>query len=282
MSIGPGPQPWSAEDFRPIAAILEGRHALLLTPHRLTLLQARLQARLRAQGVPSFTWFHERELLARPNGPGHQLLIDLSTVNHTSFFREAVELRFVAEQLASQMRSTPAVPVRIWSAGCSAGQEPYSLAISLAELVPGLGPERLEYWASDLSYEIVHAAARAIYRDRELTDVTPERLRRFFLRGRGPRSGEYRVAPEIRRLVRFVHFDLRSSEWPIPGVFDAILCRNVLLYFTDEERPQVLDRLARHLRPGGWLIIGNCEILPDRPGLLEKYAPSIFRRVTTP
>ena len=125
------------------------------------MLQARL-ARLQ-RGVPSFTWFHDRELKDRPDGPGMQLLIDLSTVNHTSFFREAARLRFLAERLAKRLRRGRPGPVRVWSAGCSAGQEPYSLAMDLTELVSGLGSEHLELWASDLSLEMIRHAARAIY-----------------------------------------------------------------------------------------------------------------------
>ena len=82
--------------------------------------------------------------------------------------------------------------------------------------------------------------------------------------------------------MTFQQFDLRSSEWPISGDFDAILCRNVAIYFTDRERLILMDRLARRLRDEGWLVVGNCEILPDRPGLLQKHAPSLFRKVATP
>ena len=281
MSHEPDPDPWSEEDF-PRSRGCSARHLGTLPLHRLGLLRARLRARLQARGVPSFTWFHDRELKDRPDGPGMQLLIDLGTVNHTSFFREAARLRFLAEWLAKRLRCGRPGPVRVWSAGCSAGQEPYSLAMDLTELVSGLGSEHLELWASDLSLEMIRHAARAIYKARDLGHIPPERLRRFFLRGRGPRHGSYRVVPEIRRLVTFQQFDLRSSEWPISGDFDAILCRNVAIYFTDRERLILMDRLARRLRDEGWLVVGNCEILPDRPGLLQKHAPSLFRKVATP
>ncbi|MBX6312526.1 MAG: protein-glutamate O-methyltransferase CheR [Isosphaeraceae bacterium] len=240
------------------------------------LIRARLQGRLRAQGIPSFTWFHDHVLRPQPGGSGMQLLIDLSTVNHSAFFREPEPLHALVAWLAGRL---PLGPVRVWSAGCSAGQEPYSLAMMLAELVPTLGPDRLTIWASDLSLEMIRTAARAIYAARELADVPPDRLRRFFLRGRGPRHGLYRVAPEIRRLVTFQHFDLRRSDWPMPGDFDAILCRNVALYFDEAERLSLLERLAGRLRPGGWLVVGRCEILPERPRPLQKCAPSIYRKV---
>ena len=276
-----GPEPWSDEDFGAVAEALRSRHGAPLPPHRLSLLQARLRARLMARGVPSFTSFRDREIRNQPDGPGMQLLIDLTTVNHTTFFREQPQLRALAGWLAERLRAEPPGRVRAWSAGCSGGQEPYSLAIILAELVPDLATRAPELLATDVSLEMVRGAARGIYDERELADVPPDRLRRFFLRGRGPRHGVYRVVPEIRRLVTFQHFDLRSPTWPVAGLFDAILCRNVALYFEEAERARLIDRLAGRLKPGGWLVVGNCEIFPDRPGLLRKHVQSTFRREPT-
>jgi chemotaxis protein methyltransferase CheR len=279
------PEPWSDADFRPVETILRARpHGGALSSQRLALIRARLRARIEARGIPSFAWFHTHHLHARPAGAGMQLLIDLSTVNHSSFFRESVPLEALAGHLAGLLRSRgpTAGPVRVWSAGCSAGQEPYSLAMLLAESVPGLAPAALEIRATDIALGVVRSAARAIYDGRDLDEIAPERLRRFFLRGRAKRHGTYRVVPEIRRLVTFQHLDLRQPTWPLPEDFDAILCRNVAIYFTEPERLALLDRLAGRLRPGGWLVVGNCEILPERPGLLQKVAGSIFRRVSTP
>jgi chemotaxis protein methyltransferase CheR len=280
MSRALSPVPWSAEDFRPIAAVLRGRPGGPLPPQRLDLIRARLQARLRSRGLPSFTWFHENVLRPRPGGSGMQMLIDLSTVNHTTFFREAAPLWFLAERLAERLRgsATATATVRVWSAGCSAGQEPYSLAMTLAELLPSLAPGRFVGWASDMSLEMIRTAARAIYPGRDLADVSPERLRRFFLRGRGPRQGAYRIVPEVRRLWTFLHFDLHEADWPVPDDLDAILCRNVAIYFAEADRRPLLDRLAGRLRDGGWLAVGNCEILPDCPPVLRKVGPSMFRK----
>jgi chemotaxis protein methyltransferase CheR len=281
------PEPWSDADFLPVEVVLRARpHGGALSSQRLGLIRSRLQARLQARGIRSFTWFHDHHVLARQGGAGMQLLIDLSTVNHSAFFREPGPLQALADHLAALVRgrSPAAGPVRVWSAGCAAGQEPYSLAMLLAESLPGLSltPTALEIRATDIALEVVRTGARAIYEARDLAEVAPERLRRFFLRGRGTRQGTYRIAPEVRRLVTFQHLDLRAPAWPVPERFDAILCRNVALYFAAAERPVLLDRLADRLRPGGWLVVGNCEIFPERPGLLRKVAPSIFRRVEAP
>jgi chemotaxis protein methyltransferase CheR len=280
--VSSAPEPWSDADFLPVEAILRARpHGGVLSNQRLGLIRSRLQVRLQARGITSFAWFHAHHLNARSDGAGMQLLIDLSTVNHSSFFREPAQLQALADRLAAQVRSRPpaAGPVRVWSAGCAAGQEPFSLAMLLAESLTGVPAAAIEIRATDIALEVVRSAARAMYEPRDLADVTPERLRRFFLRGRGTRQGSYRIVPEIRRLVTFQHLDLRKPAWPLPDEFDAILCRNVAIYFGAAERIVLLDRLAERLRPGGWLVVGNCEILPERPGVLQKIATSIFGKV---
>lgn len=282
--LPPSPiEPWSEQDFAPIVAFLRNQIGISLEPHRMGLLQARLRSRLQAQGFVSFTQFSERVLKPDPSGPGMQLLIDLSTVNHTAFFREPAHFTFMAEYVAGLLKEGAPTPIRLWSAGCSTGQEPYSMAMVLAETLPSLTPQRVEIWASDLSSEVVKTAANAIYNENEVKGVTPARLRRFFLRGRGPRSGSYRIVPEIRDLIRFRHLDLRNPSWPLPSDFHVIFCRNVSIYFAEDERMTLLNRLAQQLRPGGWLAMGNGEILPGVPNSLRKIAPSIYRKeVTTP
>jgi chemotaxis protein methyltransferase CheR len=207
-----------------------------------------------------------------------QLLIDLSTVNHTAFFREAAHFTFMSERVTAALKDAPGAPVRIWSAGCSTGQEPYSMAMVLAESLPAHQAHRVEIWASDLSREVLEAAARAIYNARDVQGVSPARLRRFFLRGQGPRAGSYRVVPEIRDLIKFRHLDLRGPNWPLPADFELIFCRNVSIYFAEDERIELLNRLAQHLRQGGWLAMGNGEILQTVPAALRKQSPSIYRK----
>jgi chemotaxis protein methyltransferase CheR len=278
VPLPPDLEPWSERDFAPIVAFLRNEIGITLEPHRMGLLQARLRSRLQAKGFTSFTQFNDRILKLDPTGAGMQLLIDLSTVNHTAFFREPAHFTFMAERVTDFLKEQPGQQVRLWSAGCSTGQEPYSMAMVLAETIPGLSTQRVEIWASDLSREVLEAAARAIYKDREVLGVSSVRLRRFFLRGSGPRAGSYRVVPEIRDLIKFRHLDLRNPTWVLPGDFHMIFCRNVSIYFADDERIELFNRLASHLRPGGWLAIGNGEILPYVPNTLRKHSPSIFRK----
>lgn len=276
--LPPDFEAWSEKDFAPIMAFLRSQIGISLESHRLGLMQARLRSRLQSQNYNSFSQFHDLVLRAEPAGWGAQLLIDLSTVNHTAFFREPIHFTFMAERVAAWLKDAPNAPVRIWSAGCSSGQEPYSMAMVLAEALPPGALQKVEIWASDLSSEMLKTAAGAIYTTRDVQGITPQRLRRFFLLGRGPRSGSFRVVPEIRDLVKFRHVDLRNPNWPVPGDFPMIFCRNVSIYFAEDERMVLLERLAQHLRPGGWLAMGNGEILPEVPRALRKSSPSLFQK----
>jgi chemotaxis protein methyltransferase CheR len=277
-ALGSQPEPWSVEDFTPVVSFLRQKIGITLESHRMGLLQARLRARLQQRGFTSFSSFVDRVLKTDPNGPGMQLLVDLSTVNHTSFFREPAHFTFLAEHLNQAIREASGTPVRIWSAGCSSGQEPYSLAMILLDTIPNLTPQKVEIWSSDLSLEVVKNAARAIYNTRDVAGVPPDLLRRFFMRGTGPKDGTFRVVPEVRELVKFRHLDLRAAQWGVPGDFHAVLCRNVSIYFADEDRIKLLERLAGCIRQGGWLIMGNGEILPVVPAGLRKILPSIYRK----
>jgi chemotaxis protein methyltransferase CheR len=272
------PEPWSERDFAPITVFLRHQIGITLENHRMGLLQARLRSRLQVKNFKSFTQFYEQVLKLDPTGWGTQLLVDLSTVNHTAFFREPAHFTFMAERVAAWLKESPGMTVRIWSAGCSSGQEPYSMAMVLAESFHNLSQQKIEIWASDLSLEMLKNAAGAIYTTRDVQGVSPARLRRFFLLGRGPREGSFRVVPEIRDMIRFRHIDLRNPTWPIPSDFPIIFCRNVSIYFAEDERLTLLHRLAQHLRPGGWLAMGNGEILPEVPPSLRKHSPSLFQK----
>lgn len=271
-------EPWSEKDFAAIVAFLRHQIGITLEPHRMGLLQARLRSCVQVKGFSSFCQFHERVLRNDPSGWGAQLLIDLSTVNHTSFFREPAHFTFLSEHVSASLKDAPTSTVRLWSAGCSSGQEPYSMAMSLAEALPPHGLAKVEILASDLSLEMLRVAASAIYDTRDVQGVSPARLRRFFLLGRGPREGSFRIVPEIRDLVKFRHLDLRNTIWALPNDFHVILCRNVSIYFAEEERLVLLNRLSQHLRPGGWLVMGNGEILRSVPASLRKHSPSLYQR----
>lgn len=279
-TLPPSPEfdAWSEKDFAPIMAFLRHQIGITLEAHRMGLLQARLRSRLQAKGYNSFTQFQEQVLRTEPTGWGTQLLIDLSTVNHTAFFREPAHFTFMAEKVSGWLKEAHGGPVRIWSAGCSSGQEPYSMAMALAEVLAPQSLPKVEIWASDLSLEMLKVAAGAIYTTRDVQGVSPQRLRRFFLLGRGPREGSFRVVPEIRDMVKFRHIDLRTPNWHVPSDLPMIFCRNVSIYFAEEERIALIERLAQNLRPGGWLVMGNGEILPGVAPSLRKHSPSLFQK----
>ena len=234
----------------PITAFLRHQIGITLEAHRMGLLQARLRSRLQAKNFNSFCQFYDQVLKPDPTGWGAQLLIDLSTVNHTAFFREPAHFTFMAEKIAAWLKESPGTTVRIWSAGCSSGQEPYSMAMVMAESLANLSPPKVEIWASDLSLEMLKMAAQAIYTTRDVQGVSPARLRRFFLLGRGPREGSFRVVPEIRDLVKFRHIDLRNPTWPVPVRLSHHLLPQRLDLFRRGRAVDTLEPPGAALAPG--------------------------------
>ncbi len=242
------------------------------------LLQARLRSRLQAsRASPASPSSTSACCRTDPTGPGMQLLIDLSTVNHTAFFREPAPLHVHGR--AARRRSSRTAnggPIRIWSAGCSTGQEPYSMAMVLAETIAEpLAAARCEIWASDLSLRGAQGRRPGDLQRRATSQgVSPARLRRFFLRGRGPRG---RLVPGRAR-------DPRPGQVPAPrparpGLAAARPTSTSSSAATSRSTsPRTSGWTCStawrsHLRPGGWLAIGNGEILPGVPASLRKHRP---------
>ena len=262
----------------PITAFLRHQIGITLEAHRMGLLQARLRSRLQVKDFKSFTQFHEQVLKADPSGWGAQLLIDLSTVNHTAFFREPGHFTFMAEKIAGWLKESPGMPVRIWSAGCSSGQEPYSMAMvpgrvahqPLAAEGRNLGQRPLARDAQDCRRRDLHHPRRTGSFARAAPAVLPARARpaRRLVphRSRDPRPGQvppYRSAqPDLARPHRLPdHF--------LPERLDLF------------RRGRAIDSLepaGATPAPGGWLAMGNGEILPEVPPSLRKHSPSLFQK----
>lgn len=250
-------------------------------PDKQPMLANRLRRRLRALGFDSFDAYCD--LLLSPQGPDEiEHLVDLISTNHTGFFREPDHFTFLTSrilpELVPQLAATSA-PLRIWSAAASSGEEPYTLAMVLAEyfrVSPVSVPWRIE--ASDISRRMLDQAQQGIYRLDARHTLAPELLRRYFQRGVGVRAGTCRVKAELRERVRFQRINLFQAEYPVPHDQHMILCRNVMIYFDPPSRGVLVHKLARHLAPGGYLVIGHSESLLGLRHELESVRQSIFRK----
>lgn len=233
------------------------------------LIAGRLHGRLKALGLPDYDAYVE--LLAQPNQAAErQRMIDLLTTNETYFFREPEHFRYLAAEILPKL---PRRPVRVWCAAASSGEEPYSLAMLLQDK---LGDGGWSLLASDLSTRVLERASQGLYPLQRTDLLPPEYLKRFCLRGTGDYDGHLLIRRELRDRVRFCQHNLLHSAADL-GQFDIIFLRNVLIYFNGATRQQVIDRVQRQLRPGGWLVIGHSESLQGVQNALQLVRPSVYR-----
>ena len=271
----------SRRDFHRLAEFIEGYSGIRMPPTKITMVEGRLRRRVRETGAGSLAQYCHRLFEEGELETEAIHLIDAVTTNKTEFFREAEHFQYLAETaLPSLFRDRPgAAAVKLWSAACSTGAEPYTLAMVLAEYAQHLGrPLRVSIVGTDLSTEVLRIAAQGIYPEAAVMSVPVEMRRRYLLRSRNPSRGLVRVVPGLRGWMQFGRLNFMASEYPLPHDFDVIFCRNVLIYFDKPTQHAVLNRLAQHLRPGGYLFLGHSESLAGMQLPLTVVANTVFRR----
>jgi len=205
------------------------------------------------------------------------------TTNKTEFFREGHHFDYLRTAwLPSRgpCRRASDRQLRMWSAGCSTGEEPYSLALTLLDALDGAASWDIRILASDIDTEVLARAAEAIYPLEHVAPVPAALLPRYFLRGTGARAGLVRVKPAVRSLVTFRRINFLDEPWPVQTRFDAIFCRNVLIYFDRPTQARILHRLVLQLKDDGLLFLGHSESAHGLVRSLAAVAPTIYRRHT--
>ncbi|OON41427.1 chemotaxis protein-glutamate O-methyltransferase [Izhakiella australiensis] len=244
--------PLSDTHFKRISELIYQRAGIVLADHKREMVYNRLVRRLRTLNLDDFG----RYLAQLENNPGSaewQAFINALTTNLTAFFREAHHFPVLAEQAKRRTGS-----FNVWCAAASTGEEPYSIAITLAETL-GSGPGKFQVHATDIDTQVLEKALGGIYRQEELRTLSPQQLQRFFMRGTGPHAGMVRVRSELGSAIHFAQLNLLANEWALPGPFDAIFCRNVMIYFDKETQEKILRRFVPLLKPGGLLFAGHSE-----------------------
>jgi chemotaxis protein methyltransferase CheR len=266
----------SPELFARFAALIEARSGIHLPPRKRALLRGRLARRLRALELTSYADY----LVLVSADPEEALeLVNVVTTNKTSFFREPHHFEALAAHVAGWDGGTGAL--RIWSAGCSTGEEAWSAAMAAREALGGRDRE-VRVLATDIDTAVLEHARRAIYRDAVLADIPGPLVTRWLRQGIGEFEGHVRVCEELRGCVRFGVLNLAQPPWPLRAKFDVVLCRNTLIYFAPATQQRVVDGLIEHLLPGGLLMVGHSEgMLGARPEL-ERVDGTTFRRRAAP
>ena len=248
--------PFSAEHFRVISERVYRFSGIRLPEGKREMVYARLARRLRSLGISSFDDYL-RFLELEPAEWEH--CTNALTTNVTSFYREEHHFKTLAEHARATARAGETF--RVWSAGCSTGEEPYTIAMCLAESLDGAPFQVL---ASDLDTQVIATAREGIYPLQSVMKLTEERQKRFFLKGSGRFEGKARVRPEIGGRVEFLRVNLMDAEWPIERGLDAIFCRNVMIYFDKPTQRRLVERYAGLLKPHGLFFAGHAESLLDQ------------------
>jgi chemotaxis protein methyltransferase CheR len=250
-----------------------------LASHKHALLTGRLARRLRLLGLSNMQeYFH---LVTQPDQQHERaVMIDCITTNETHFFREPRHFDFLSQQVFPRWHEEAAIGqrmthLRIWSAGCSSGEEPYSLAMLLLKHFPQEKGWNVEVLATDISTRVLEKAREGVYPIDKVKEIPPEYLRAYMLKGRGEHKGVIKVSPELHRAVRFARVNLHADSYPVQGCFDLIFCRNVLIYFDQKSKEKVITGILRHLSPSGFLFVGHSEHLGGISPNLKTVAPTV-------
>jgi chemotaxis protein methyltransferase CheR len=244
---------FTADDFQRVSRLIYRRAGISLSPSKHEMVYSRLARRLRARGLTRFADY--LALLEGDGGDEWEAFTNALTTNLTAFFREAHHFPLLAQHLATREARAGAT---IWSCAASTGEEPYSIAMALVETYGTFSPPA-SILATDLDTQVLARAREGVYPLERVEKLSTERLQRFFLRGTGARAGYVRVRPELQALVTFRQLNLLDAQWPVRGPFDAIFCRNVMIYFDKKTQRRILERFAPLLRRDGLLFAGHSE-----------------------
>lgn len=270
------------ELFKRFQQLIHQETGIWLGESKLSMLCGRLSRRLRALGIPTLDRYYK--FVVKPDQYEERVaMIDAITTNETRFFREPKQFEYLEHRgipgwKADAQEGLRSRNVRLWSAGCSSGEEPYSLAMLMARHLSSDQGWSATILATDVSSRMLDRARKGVYRIEKSAEIPGTLLKDYMLKGIGEQEGQMKVMPEIRPMVEFQKLNLVRDPYPGEACFDAIFCRNVLIYFDLSSKNKVVERLTRCLRPGGLLFLGQAENLIGVNSQLRTLAPAVYVR----
>jgi chemotaxis protein methyltransferase CheR len=266
-------------EFNYVRQLVNRHTGISLAETKRELVYSRLARRLRQLQINSFA--HYCELLEQGDPEELEQFTNAITTNLTSFFREEHHFTYLAQTLLPALLQDKqhSRRLRIWSAGCASGEEPYTIAIVTRETLPAGSGWDVRILATDIDSNVLAKARSGVYPYERVEALSRQRLQRWFLKGRGANEGTVKVVPELQELIRFRRLNL-MDDWPMQGLFDLIFCRNVVIYFDKATQKTLFERFANRLEANGHLFVGHSESLfkvTDRFRLIGK---TIYRKLT--
>ncbi|HUX38379.1 MAG TPA: protein-glutamate O-methyltransferase [Rectinemataceae bacterium] len=267
-------------EFHKLASFIEAELGIRMPDNKRVMLESRLLKRIRQLELPDFSSYID--FVFSEEGKSIELInmIDAVTTNKTDFFREAEHFDFILERILPEIYSEgPAIRRRFWSAGCSTGEEPYTLAMVLEEFGARVPEFSWSIFASDLSTKVLDKAVEGVYSSEQAAPIPLSFKKKYLLRSKDPHNGLVRVRPELRAKVEFARINFMDRAWPVEGSFDVILCRNVIIYFERKTQEDIIARLLQKIRPKGFLILGHSESVAGMDLPMRSIAPTVYRKV---
>jgi chemotaxis protein methyltransferase CheR len=279
LKLAPRTDELSPKNFRRLAELIHSYSGIKMPPTKRTMLEGRLRRRMRATGIPDLNAYCafffdggglETELVH---------LMDAVTTNKTEFFREPAHFDFLRDRGLAALRRNNRRTIKAWSAACSTGAEPYTLAMVIEEHLREEGA-RTNYsvLCTDLCTEVLNEALMGVYPAGMIQPVPHELRRRYLMRPRDRDRGVVRIAPELRARLQFARLNLMDEAYPVEDDMDMVFCRNILIYFDKPTQAKVLQRLCGHLRPGGYLFLGHSESVVGIDLPVKQIANTVFQR----
>ncbi len=271
---------FTEQDFRQIYDLVYRRFGIYLSSEKRSLVFSRLLHLVRVHGFKSFAEYI-RYVQNDSSGLALMALADYISTNHTFFNREESHFEFLRRSaipfwLKKLRQNHSKEKMRVWSAGCSSGEEAYQLAMLFHEMLGGIfAQEQAAILATDLSRSMLRKAGEGIYSESNVKRLPAEMMRKYFVR---LPDGRWQVKPFLKRMILFRHLNLMAPVYPFKRKFHTILCRNVMIYFDEKTRGQVVEKFAHCLESGGFLLLGHAEVLPNKNAYFEYVQPSIYMR----
>ncbi len=277
------PEMMSESEFYRFSTFIQARCGIKLSLSKKTMLEARLQKRLRWLGIPSFREYGDYVL--GPKGIESELahMLDVVTTNKTDFFREPGCFDYLTQAAIPEIVHAASAGVhealRVWSAGCSSGEEPYTLAMVLQEFAETCSGFHFSILATDISTRVLKTAVRAVYEEEKAAAIPPVLRHKYLMVSKNRSEKLVRVVPELRATVKFRRLNFMDGDYGMNELMDVIFCRNVIIYFDRETQESLMHRLCRYLAPGGYLFMGHSEILAGMDLPLVRVAQTGYKKV---
>lgn len=261
---------FSTTDFERVRKLIYQHAGISLSPVKQDMVYSRLARRLRATGKSSFAEY--LDALEKNGGDEWERFVNSLTTNLTSFFREPHHFPIFAEHLRKIGTKRP---IRVWCSAASTGEEPYSIAITVLETF-GSNASHVTIMASDLDTNVLAAAQKGVYPIERVEKLSPERLRKFFLRGTGAQEGYVSIRPELKKMIEFQRINLLDTSYSVKGPLDVIFCRNVMIYFDKPTQYKILSRFAPMMQSDGLMFAGHSESFLHAADLFKSQGKTVY------